>query len=110
MKIDLAELTTSAQSRVLDAVETVQGGVLGGVQAWSSSARRFLPVDLTILDRLPGAGSLPTPDAVVELSYGFASKVLASQQAFAEQLVAATRPTRKPAAKTAAAKVGSAKS
>jgi len=103
MTLDLTELTESTQNRMLQVVETLQGTVLGGVQAWSSSVQKvqkMLPLDTRVLDRLPGASVLPAPDKMVELSYSFASKVLANQQHFAEQLVGITAPVSRPAART----------
>ena len=81
------ELSKTAQEQVLATIKQGQELALAGVQLWASSVAPLVkdqPVSI------PFEG--PAPKEIVANSFGFAEKLLASQKAFAEKVVAASAP------------------
>jgi hypothetical protein len=108
MPTNLKDISVAAQDQVLGAIKTGQGVVLDGVKAWSEVVEALIPSNLS-LPRLPGGDLLPTPTEAVELSFGFASKLLQAQQDFAQGIVSAFTPTAEPVAPATPAAPGTAK-
>lgn len=96
----LAELSKKSQDQVLGAVTSVQNTVATGYTKLGGIVTGLLPKSLPSVPAVPFA---PKPAEVVELSFGFAEKLLASQKAFVGKLLASPAPVA-PAAKAAAAK------
>ena len=80
------ELSKTAQEQVLATIKQGQELALAGVQLWASSVA---PLVKASRSRSP---SRPAPKEIVANSFGFAEKLLASQKAFAEKVVAASAP------------------
>jgi len=81
------ELSKSAQQQVLATIKQGQELALAGVELWASTVAPLVkdqPVSI------PFEG--PAPKEIVANSFGFAEKLLASQKAFAEKVVAASAP------------------
>ena len=105
--MSLLETTDSVQKQVLDTIKSTEDAVVSVVKQVVSSVE---PVTSRIPEiTLPGqvADQLPEPGKVVDQWFGFAEKLLASQKAFAKELVAIFNPPApkpvKAAAKTAKA-------
>ena len=79
------DLSKSAQEQVLEAIKQGQELALTGVELWAASV-----ASLTNGQQLPTLFEAPAPKDVVANSFGFAEKLLDSQKAFAEKIVAAT--------------------
>lgn len=98
----LAELSMKSQDQVLGAVASVQNSVASGYTKLSTIVAGILPKSLPTLPKVPFA---PKPAEVAELSFGFAEKLLATQKAFVDKLLAPVPPAPPapaPAAKAAA--------
>jgi hypothetical protein len=80
-------LSKVAQEQILATIKQGQELALTGVQLWASSLAPFVKAGQT-----PITADLPTPDELVSNSFGFAEKLLASQKAFAQKVVAASAP------------------
>ena len=93
------ELSKAAQEQILATIKQGQELALTGVEVWASSM-----APLVKAGRTPIATDLPTSEEVVSNSFGFAEKLLASQKAFAQKVVAASAPVF-----TAAAPAGTTK-
>ena len=81
------ELSKAAQEQILATIKQGQELALTGVELWASSM-----APLVKAGRTPIATDLPTSAEVVSNSFGFAEKLLASQKAFAQKVVAASAP------------------
>lgn len=92
MPTNLKDISLAAQDQILGALKTGQGVVLDGVKAWSEVVEALVP-NVPSLPRLPGSDLVPTASDAVELSFGFAAKLLQAQKEFAQGVVAAVTPT-----------------
>ena len=81
------ELSKAAQEQILATIKQGQELALTGVEVWASSM-----APLVEAGRTPITTELPTSEEVVSNSFGFAEKLLASQKAFAQKVVAASAP------------------
>ena len=81
------ELSKAAQEQILATIKQGQELALTGVELWASSM-----APLVKAGRTPIVTDLPTSGEVVSNSFGFAEKLLASQKAFAQKVVAASAP------------------
>ena len=91
---------TGLQDQILDTITAVQDPIVEAVTQWAETASGFLPEDRPTL---PFADQLPTLTDAVELSYGFAERLVQNQHEFASSLVEAFGPLF-PAVKAAPAK------
>ena len=88
------------QEEFLKTVRKGQEFVLEAIKTWAEAVQSITPklptVHLPLADKLPTpqdlAAKLPAPKDVVDSSYGFAEKVLASQRKFAEDVLKAAAP------------------
>lgn len=87
MNTDIKGISIAAQDQVLAAIKTTQAAILDGVRSVSSSLSAVMPS----LPTIPGLDKLPNPADSLELGFGFAERLLASQREFAEQLLNSTR-------------------
>jgi len=81
------ELSKTAQEQILAMMKQSQELALAGVELWASTVAPLVkdqPVSI------PFEG--PAPKEVVANSFSFAEKLLASQKAFADKVVAASAP------------------
>ncbi len=90
MALDVTDLTSTAQDKLLSTLEYAQDAVLEGVKLWNGAVKAVAPDSL--FDSLPGAKYLPSPAAYVDLRFDFAEKLLAQQREFFTQLVSETAP------------------
>ena len=77
-------------NEVLNAIKKSQAAVVDAIETWASAVQSIKP-DLPQVN-VPFADKLPTPQDVVASAYDFAEQLLASQRAFAEDLLKATSP------------------
>jgi hypothetical protein len=96
------EFVQSLQDGVLKTVETSQRWRLGALKATTSAIEKVLPPAPPV----PFAEYLPTPEDTVELTFGFAERLLAAQHSFATEVAELGRqaPGRQAPAKPAPAK------
>ena len=87
------ELSKTAQEQVLTTIAQGQELALASVELWASSI-----APLTKGQQVPVVFDTPAAKDVVANSFGFAEKLLASQKAFAEKVVAASAPVLAEAA------------
>jgi hypothetical protein len=85
------EYVAAAQERTLSALRQSQSAVVDAVEGWAKAVESAAPD----LPAIPVLKSLPTPEEVIQTSFDFYGKVLASQREFAQNLVAATAPVIK---------------
>lgn len=81
------EVSKAAQDQILATIKQGQELTLAGVELWASSVS-----PLANGEKLAVPFEAPAPKDVVANTFGFAEKLLASQKAFAEKIVAATAP------------------
>ena len=97
--------TTELQDQVLDGIRQSQTAVIEAVRSFTEA----MPAAPATPQALPA--DLPSPADLIAGSFDFAQKLLETQRAFAEELVAATAPVAqavpatngKPAKKRASA-------
>jgi hypothetical protein len=87
------ELSKSTQEQILETIKQSQELTLTGVELWAASV-----TSLTNGQQIPTLSEAPVAKDVVANSFGFAEKLLSSQKAFAEKIVAATAPVLAEAA------------
>lgn len=76
------------QDQILDAIKQSQNAVLEAVSTWSESVTKLVP-NLPEMPKLPMSDVLPKPAQVSDQFFDLAQQLLASQQEFVEQLMAA---------------------
>ena len=76
------------QDEILNTVRRSQAAVVDAIQTWAATVQSITPElpDVSV----PFADKLPKPSELVANAYDFAEQLLASQRAFAENVVAAT--------------------
>ena len=99
--LDMKEITSSAEERVLTGVKAGQAFVLDGLKNMMSVADRVVPEGLSerLEDQVEG---LPKAAPMVEGYFEFAGKLLEAQRDFVGEVVEIFQPA--PAPKKAAAK------
>jgi hypothetical protein len=97
MPATLKDLTTAGQDNLLSAVEMSQTYVLESAKTWAATMGRVMPE----MPAVPGIAELPSPAEAVTAGFELADKLLASQKAFAEELVSILTPSSAPAPKAA---------
>jgi hypothetical protein len=76
------------QDEILSTVRKSQAAVVEAIETWAAAVQSITP-SLPELN-VPFADKLPRPQDLVSGAYDFAEQLLASQRAFAENVVAAT--------------------
>lgn len=107
--LNVSEIASSTEERVLTGVKVSQALVLDGIKNTVALADRIVPENVS--DRLEGrVAGLPSAAPVVNGMFDFAGKMLAAQRDFASEVVEIFQPApAKPAAKKAPAKKAPAK-
>ena len=77
-----------AQELILDAIKQSQDAALQFVQTWSEGVTK-LTSSLPELPKLPDVAALPKPDELSDQFFGFAQKLMTTQQEFVKKLIAA---------------------
>ena len=96
MASDLLDMTKTTQDQFLSAMGALQDTVVEGYAKWASTVSRLIPARVTSM--VPEVPYMPKPADAMDLSFGFAEKVLAGQRAFAQKLfVAADSAPKAPA-------------
>jgi hypothetical protein len=78
------------QDEILSTVRKSQAAVVDAIQTWAGAVQSITP-SLPELN-VPFADKLPRPQDLVAGAYDFAEQLLASQRAFAEDVLKATAP------------------
>jgi len=108
--INMSEIASSTEERVLTGVKVSQAVVLDGMKNAIALADRMLPSTVTgrVEDRVEG---LPSAAPLVAGAFGFAGKLLDVQRQFAGDVVEIFQPapTPKPAPNKTSAKKSTAK-
>jgi hypothetical protein len=99
---DLLDITKTTQDQFLSAMGAVQDTMVEGYAKWAGTVSRLIPARVTSM--VPEVPYLPKPTEAMDLSFGFAEKLLASQKAFAQKLVATADTAPAKAAAPAAKK------
>jgi hypothetical protein len=104
MATNLVEITKSTQDQFFGALGAVQDTIVENYAKVATATTKYVPDNL-----IPASRELPligNPAAYVELGFGFAAKLLDSQKAFADKVlaVAAVAAPKAPAPKAAASK------
>jgi len=81
------ELSKATQEQFLATVKQGQEMALANVEFWASTIAPLVKAAPT-----PISADLPTSEEFISNSFGFAEKLLASQKAFAQKVVAASAP------------------
>lgn len=89
MSSTVTEVTQAAQEQTLKALRQSQQAVVEVVRAWATTVEKAVP---ETTPALPFVDKLPTPQAIVEASFGFAEELLKAQREFAENILAAAAP------------------
>ena len=106
----IADNITSLEDQILDALTAAQDPIVEALGQVVETVNGFLPEERPTV---PFADQLPTLDELVELSYGFAEKLLQRQHELAKAVVDAVAPLYPeakpaPSSKTVKAKVAAA--
>ena len=88
MSTTVTEAAKASQDQILTTVRQSQQAVVDAVAAWAKAVESVVPP----APALPGADKLPTPAAVVDNAFDFASKLLDAQHDFARSVLAAAAP------------------
>ena len=84
MTTDFVEITKSAQEQFLGALTAVQETVLDTYTKVAATTEKYVPAEF----RTPVKDLTFDPKAFVELGFGFTSKLLETQKAFTDKLLA----------------------
>ena len=82
------EVITSVEDQVLETVKQGQEAIVKAVRTWADASKNLIPD----LPPLPFADQLPNVTELVETSFAFADKLIASQREFVAALLEATKP------------------
>ena len=108
--LNVSEIATNAEERVLTGVKASQAFVLDGLKNTMAIADRVVPAQVS--DRLEErVADLPAASPVIDGAFEFAGKLLAAQRDFAGELIEIFQPApaKKAPAKKAPAKKAAAK-
>lgn len=96
------------QDQVLDGIRQSQQALLEAARTWGEATQNA-SASMPSMPAAPAIEGVPSPAQLVESSFEFAEKLLASQRDFTKELLAAVSPEQaeqKAPAKTAAKKAG----
>jgi hypothetical protein len=82
-----SDKTTDFQQQAREMIRAQQDAFLAAVKAWRENIAKGTPPPAW--PKPPALDALPTPSEVAEASYSFASKLLADQSRFMEELARA---------------------
>ncbi len=107
--LNVSEIATSTEERVLTGVKVSQAFVLDGIKNTLALADRVVPSQ--VADRIEERVSvIPSATPMIHGAFDFAGKLLAAQRDFAGEMIEIFQPApAKPAAPKAAAKKAPAK-
>jgi hypothetical protein len=93
------EYAQAAQEQTLKAIRETQHAVVEAVRTWADTVEKIVPAS----PALPSTEELPSPQEIIQTSFGFAEELLKAQREFAENVLAAAAPAieSKPAPKKA---------
>ena len=86
--------TTVFTDAIIAGVKQTQEVAFSGISLWIDIAGKAF--SMPELESLPFLDQLPSPQAVVESSFGFAEELLNTQKDFALKVVEAVTPAKKP--------------
>jgi hypothetical protein len=86
-----AELSKTAQAKVLDGIKQSQKAVIDSISIWAKAVESMTPATPS-LPKLPLAEGVPAPEEIVTEAFAFAEKLLISQKEFTLQVLAAAAP------------------
>lgn len=86
------EYAQVAQEQTLEAIRQSQHAVVEAVRTWANSVEKAVGDTPDV----PFAEQLPTPQEIVQTSFGFAEQLLKAQREFAENVLAAAAPVLEP--------------
>ena len=87
------EVTEKVQDGVMKAVETSQRWTLGALRSTTSAFDGMMPDP----SRVPFADKMPSPTQTIDMTFGFAGRLLDAQHAFLSGLVGLSGPPATPA-------------
>ena len=82
------EMFTGLEDQVLETVKQGQEAIVKAVRTWADASKNLIPD----LPPLPFADQLPNLSEIVENSFAFADKLIASQREFASAILDAAKP------------------
>jgi hypothetical protein len=85
------EYAVAAQERTLSALRQSQSVVVEAVEGWAKAVESAAPE----LPAIPVLNAVPSAEEVIQTSFDFYGKLLASQREFAQELVTAAAPVVK---------------
>lgn len=101
--LNVSEIASSTEERVLTGVKASQSLVIDGLKNSIALADRVMPEQVS--DRIEErVASIPSATPLVDGAFDFAAKLLAAQREFAAELIQILQPAAKPAKKTTAKK------
>jgi hypothetical protein len=80
--------TAELQEQVLEGIRQSQQAIIEAARAWGDATAKVSP-SLPNVPTRPQVEGVPSPAELVESSFDFAEKLLASQREFTKQLIAA---------------------
>jgi hypothetical protein len=99
------EMITGLEDQVLETVKQGQEAVVKAVRTWADATKSLIPD----LPPLPFADQLPNTSEIVENTFAFADKLLASQREFVAAVLDAVKPVYGAADKAVKSNGGAAK-
>jgi hypothetical protein len=82
------DMFTGLEEQVLETVKQGQEAIVKAVRTWADASKNLIPD----LPPLPFADQLPNVSEIVESSFAFADKLIASQREFAAAILDAAKP------------------
>ena len=82
------DMFTGLEEQVLETVKQGQEAIIKAVRSWADASKNLIPD----LPPLPFADQLPNVSSLVENSFAFADKLIASQREFAAAILDAAKP------------------
>ncbi|HKY76756.1 MAG TPA: hypothetical protein VJS45_11480 [Acidimicrobiia bacterium] len=99
------EMITGLEDQVLETVKQGQEAVVKAVRTWADASKNLIPD----LPPLPFADQLPNTSEIVENTFAFADKLLASQREFVAAILDAVKPVYNAADKSVKSNGGAVK-
>ena len=86
------EYAQAAQEQTLKTIRETQHAVVEAVRTWADAVEKITPTSAAI----PTSEELPSPQEIIQTSFGFAEELLKAQREFAENVLAAASPAFEP--------------
>ena len=87
-----SEYAQTAQEQTLKTIRESQQAVVEAVRTWADTVEKIVPDS----PALPAIEELPSPQEILQTSFGFAEELLKAQREFAENILAASAPALQP--------------